>query len=104
MVSLNDFKTLEDRRGSTKDRIVIEKQKRDIEILRSIPQNFVFSPDGYALTENLPNKYRFVAKLEKLKESNPEAQLSDVVLPNQVRYSVKQRLSKFNGLEIKKRL
>ena len=45
------------------------------------------SEDGYAFTINLPSKnQRFLPKLVELQQTNPDATLSNVVKPNQIRF------------------
>jgi hypothetical protein len=46
----------------------------------------VITPDNYNMTPNIPNKYRFVEKLNELKKIKPNADLSEVINSIQVKY------------------
>jgi len=49
-------------------------------------KGIVITPDGYSMTANIPNKHRFFQRLEELKAIKPNADLSEVVNSNQVKY------------------
>ena len=102
MISIEEYEILADRRASTSKTQVTRKKVRDeLEEITCIPRDMVKSLDWYSVTPNLPNKKsRHLKKLNELKKTNPNATLKDVVKPNQMRYAIKQKLSKYNGLEI----
>ena len=96
MITADEFQLLEERRDEKKTSETIQKIREDHNELSIVPRDFLISEDGYALTLNLPNKQRFTKKLNLLKEKNPNATLVDVVKQRQIRYSLRQRLSKLN--------
>lgn len=102
MISSEEFEILADRRASTSKTPLARKKIRDeLEEITCIPRDMVKSEDWYSVTPNLPNKKsRHLKKLNELKKTNPNATLKDIVKPNQMRYAIKQKLSKYNWLEI----
>ena len=101
MITKDDFEILQDRRSATsKDPITLQTIKDEYVEIRLIPRDFAKSEDGYSLTPNLPNKKRYMEKLNTLQAEKPNATLKDVVMSHQIKYSVKQIRSKYQGLEI----
>ncbi len=101
MITSEEYEILADRIGEWKPKEIRSKIKDEYYEINGIPQLMLKSKDGYALTINLPSKnQRFLPKLEELKKTKPNASLYDVVKPNQIRFWVKQKLSKYNGLEV----
>jgi len=77
-----------------------KKQWRN-DIIRPLPELFLRSADGYAFTHEIPNRWRFTKKLEKLQETEPGATLKDVVKPENIKYSVRVKGSKYYKRTIK---
>lgn len=101
MITSEEYEILADRLWKWKTKDIRTKIKDEYYEINGIPQLMLKSEDGYAFTINLPSKnQRFLPKLQKLKQTKPTATLSDVVKPSQIRFWVKQKLSKFNRLEI----
>lgn len=61
---------------------------------------FIKTTDDSYLSFNLPNKKRFLQKLDNLKKTNPDILLKDIVKPNQIYYGCKNKKSLFYGFEI----
>ena len=71
------------------------------DIIRPLPEMFIRSADWYAFTHEVPNRWRFVKKLEKLQETEPWATLKDVVKPQNIKYSVRVKQSEYYKRTIK---
>lgn len=59
----------------------------------------VISPDGKTATPNIPSKGRCFPRLEKLRLTKPEAILSDVIKPIQIKYTCKKD-SEYNWIRV----
>ena len=68
--------------------------------LMPFARGFIINEWGTALTFNVPNKNRFIKKLEKLRLTDPNANISDVVNLSQMRYRDINKYSKTKWLEI----
>lgn len=77
-----------------------KKQWRN-DIIRPLPELFLRSADWYAFTHEIPNRWRFTKKLEILQETKPGATLKDVVKPENIKYSVRVKGSKYYKRTIK---
>ena len=75
--------------------------KEENETLMPYERWLITSEWWYAMTFNLPNKWRFKKKLEEVKATYPDAKLSDVVDMSNISYKDAATKSKTNGLDIK---
>ncbi len=101
MITPEEYEILADRLWKWKTKEIRTKIKDEYYEINGIPQLMLKSEDGYSLTINVPSKnQRYIPKLEELRITKPNATLGDVVRSNQIRFWVKQKVSKFNGLEV----
>lgn len=75
------------------------KNKDNLDIM-PIEENLIKTQDWYSLSFNIPNRKRFIKKLEEQKDKNPDMTLSDIIKPNQIRFDCKNINSKFYNLSI----
>lgn len=101
MITPEEYEILADHLWKDKTKAIRTQIKDEYYEINGIPQLMLKSEDWYALTINLPNKnQRILPKLGELQKTKPNATLWDVVKSSQIRFWVKQKLSKFNGLEV----
>ena len=59
--------------------------------VRPLPDWFLVTDEWYAVSHEIPNRKRHIAKLEKLIVNNPHASLKDVIEPHHIKYSSRPR-------------
>jgi DNA invertase Pin-like site-specific DNA recombinase len=101
MISEDDHQILIERFYENQWPKARQEVKEEFYHVMPLPQDFIKTPDAYSLTFNLPNIKRFRKKLEAVQVKNPEANLWDIVKPEQIRYTCVNTKSKHKWLEMK---
>lgn len=100
IISEEEYQILIERYWSKNSQKTIKVRKEEnIEII-PIDEGIVKTQDWYALSSYLPNKKRFIKKLEKEKIKNNNLSLSDIIKSNQIRFRCVYPKSKYHNLEI----
>ncbi len=100
MITPEEYEVLMDRLHGVKPQRSQKSIKEEHDEVMSIPRGMLKSKDGFSFTINLPNKKRYTDKLKELQKTKKLATLKDIVLPHQIRYGVKNNVSKQFGKEI----
>ena len=74
------------------------KPKDEYDEVMPFPNKFILSEDGQGLTFNMPNKWRFLKKLQELQAKKSNATLKDAVEPHQ--FSYKNEKVKIDGKQL----
>ncbi len=78
----------------------VQKRQEKFEETTPISKWVVISEDNMVLSDYIPNPARFSKKLLKLKQTNPNLKLGDIILSNQIRYKCSNKKSPNYGLEV----
>lgn len=95
LITEEEFWILKER--SNKGRRLVEtyKTKDEFEALRPFDNGFLVTEEGHSFTFNLPNKTRFLKKIE-----GTDKKLEDVVALHQMHYSVGNKNSQYYQMSI----
>lgn len=100
IISEEQYQILQDR--YYKNPTVIKKSiTKDIyEDIKVFDVDFIITEDNYGFTFSLPNKKRYLNKIEKAGNEWTKLELKDVVKPNQIIYRCANKESKFYNLSV----
>ena len=100
IISEEQYQILQDR--YYKNPTVIKKSiTKDVyEDIKVFDIDFIITEDNYGLTFGLPNKNRFLNKIEKANKQWTKLELKDVVKPHQITYRCATQESKFYNLTV----
>ena len=100
LINEDEHVILRERSKKHKEQYTEQRRKEKFEEVTPLRNKMVITQDWYSMSHNVPNRKRFIKRLQKLKKTNPKATLKDVVEPKHIHYKCSSKYSKYQNLDI----